>query len=241
MQRRGRTDLGADDPEIGDGELVLAARQGDGEAVTRLLTRHEGAVRFVIRDRVRDEDMVEDLVQECFARALERLDDVRRPECFRSWLLSIARNVATDRWRHERRQLSEDEEELDRRLEPSASTEDQAEQRELADHVAEALGGLPQRDALAIALSAYLDLDVQELSVALGVTPGTAKVVLHRARRRLRTQLVVEALTATPEQACPVFRETPPDDRARHVAECTPCVDGARRTFGRAVPRDRTA
>jgi RNA polymerase sigma factor (sigma-70 family) len=222
-----------DGDERSDTELVQCARDGDRRAIGELYDRHSGTVRFVIRDRVRDDDMVDELVQETFTRALERLGNLRQPDRFRSWLLAIARNVATDRWRHERRAVGTDDEVLEQELEPVTSSEDEAARRELAGVVGDALRRLPRRDALALALTAYLDLDGAELGVALGVTPNAAKVIVHRARRRLRTALVADALEASPDLACPGFwREGSQDARQRHVAECLVCVAAARDVFG---------
>src|SRR5689334_14408504 len=116
--------------ERSDTELVRRVRDGDQGAIAELYERHSGTVRFVIRDRVRDADMVEELVQETFTRALERLERLRRPDRFRSWLLAIARNVATDRWRHERRAVGTGDEVLELELEPATSSEDEAARRE---------------------------------------------------------------------------------------------------------------
>ena len=238
-----RRDGGRSEQGPADGDLVVAARDGSSAAVRALYDRHAGAVRFVIRDRIRDADLVEELVQETFTRTLERLDSLREPSRYRPWLLSIARNVANDRWRLEHRQVDVETELLD--LEPSSGTspEDDVAQRELAELVGNGLAELPQRDALALALVTYLDMSPSEVAVALGVTANSAKVVVHRARRRLRAILVADALDADAAAACPTFRGLPDRfERRRHVGGCDDCVTAARsRLDGHPAMHERPA
>jgi RNA polymerase sigma factor (sigma-70 family) len=215
-----------------DAELVAAVRCGDGEAVTALYEHHVGAVRFVIRDRVRTPDLVEELVQETFTRSLERLDGLRRPDRFRPWLLSIARNVATDRQRLEQRQVGVDDDVLERRLGPVEAPEVLAGQRALAEQVGDALDRLAPRDALALGLGTHLGMTPSELAVVLDVTPNAAKVVVHRARRRLRDLLVADALADAPAQACESFRSLASTSRLRHVGDCPTCLSGGRSLLG---------
>ena len=216
-----------------DAALVAAVRQGDGDAALRLYERHAGAVRFVVRDRVRAPDLVEELVQETFTRSLERLDGLRRPERYRSWLLSIARNVATDRQRLEQRQVGVDADVLERNSEPAEAPDVLADQRELAGLVGSSMARLGRRDALALALGTHLGMSPTELAVVLDVTPNAAKVIVHRARRRLRDLLLADALAASPRRACDGFRSLGDDaDRRRHVGKCEPCAGAGRRLLG---------
>ena len=212
-----------------DAELVAAGRRGEQPAITGLYNRHAPAVRFVVRDRVRTPDLVEELVQETFTRSLEQLDRLRRPDRHRPWLLSIARNVATDRQRLEQRQIGVDVDVLERGLDPVDAPEVLAGQRALAQLVGDAMAQLGQRDAVALGLGTHLAMTPTELAVVLDVTPNAAKVIVHRARRRLRDLLLADALGASPGRACDGFRALD-DDRARrrHVGDCPACLRAGR-------------
>jgi RNA polymerase sigma-70 factor (ECF subfamily) len=215
-----------------DADLVRAARAGDGSAFVTLFERHRGAVRLAVRDRVRDRDQADELVQEAFTRVLERLPTLRQPDRFRPWLLAVARNVAVDRVRLERRQVSvEDAEALDGEDE-SAGPDELAASWDLVPLIDACLVDLSPRDVKALALVAELDLAPAEVARALGLTPGTAKVVVHRARRRLRTALVLGLQARDPRLACPAGA---PGD-ARHVEACDDCVQAARRQLDGAEP-----
>jgi len=77
-----------------NGELVARARAGDPGACEFLVRRHLRAGYAVALSVVRDPIEAEDVAQDAFALAFERLDDCREPERFAGWLLQIVRNQA---------------------------------------------------------------------------------------------------------------------------------------------------
>jgi RNA polymerase sigma-70 factor (ECF subfamily) len=208
-----------------DGDVVRAARAGDPDAVVELYQRHVATVRSAVAGRVRGADLVEEVTQEAFTRALERLDDLRRPERFRPWLLAIARHVATDRWRLERRQRGVDPDELCALSHPAPGADDGALHL-VTDLVGRCLGRLSERDAMALALVTERDLGPAEVGTALGLTTGAAKVAVHRARRRLRTALAADVLADVDGLACGDHPgpAAPARAAARHVSGCAVCL-----------------
>jgi RNA polymerase sigma factor (sigma-70 family) len=214
-----------------DLDLVEAVRAGDTSAFGVLYSRHVGAVRREIY-RTSGDDALVDLVQDAFARALEALRSLRDATLFRPWLLSIARRTAIDqrrvRWREKPLEDSLAQSLTDR----AAGPDDVAELRELAGLVRGTVAGLSRRDAVAVRLVVDLGFAADELGPALGMTSGAARVVLHRARRRLRDALVLELLVRRQIDACPQL--APMHDEgdlvaaARHVRQCPACRDAAR-------------
>lgn len=87
------------DPAQSDiARLVRDAQRGDRAAFADLYLRFARMVHGVVLARTRGTD-VDDLVQDVFLAALERLNDLREPEAFGGWLATIARNRATDHGR----------------------------------------------------------------------------------------------------------------------------------------------
>ncbi len=141
-------------------------------------------------------------MQDTFARALQHLDDLREPDRFRPWLLSIARHCRHRPAPGTRKRLTSLDESRDELL---ASTgpgpESVAEVRELADQVQGCVAGLSRRDAAAVTMVTQLGFTpCTGGRCARRVTQGAAKVIVHRARRRLRNalalQLMVQAAVA---------------------------------------------
>jgi DNA-directed RNA polymerase specialized sigma24 family protein len=90
--------------EPSDIELVRAVIAGDRAAYGTLYDRYAPLVRAVCYDHVRNLADAQDLAQDVFLRAYERLDRLRKSDSFGRWLVAIARH----RCREWRRQVSRD-------------------------------------------------------------------------------------------------------------------------------------
>ena len=138
-----------------------------------------------------DAGTAQDLAQEVFLKAYQRIRDFRGESQFYTWLYAIARNLAISRQRTVGRRgrtvgLPEEE------LEAPAGGQDpvrQAMSRDLERTVQEALQEL-DADARWIVVMRDIDgRDYEEIAEASGVPVGTVKSRLHRARMQLRQLL----------------------------------------------------
>src|SRR5919109_5464923 len=93
-----------------DAELVQRVRRGDRDAAGRLLERYMRGCRAVALAVAGTEADADDVCQDAFIAAIERIDECRHPERFGGWLLQIVRNRARNvvRERGGRRTLSLD-------------------------------------------------------------------------------------------------------------------------------------
>ena len=78
-------------------ELVLEAQAGDRAAFGRLCVRYERMVYSVALARLGNHAESQELCQEVFMHALEKIDQLREPECFGGWLRSMAQRMAINR------------------------------------------------------------------------------------------------------------------------------------------------
>ena len=216
-------------PGMGEGELVTLARTGDAAAFATLYRSNVRAVTTVVRGGINNPETVADLVQDVFVKALERLETLRDPDSFHAWLMSIARHTVVDRQRLTgRRQVdSLDRDDADEPVTGGASTEELAELAELAELVAGCVAGLSARDATAVSMVTQLGLGPPEVAAALGVTRQTAKVIIHRARYRLRDALALELMVRRLQPGCAIFDALEDDVIAasRHVRTCPACEE----------------
>ncbi len=162
-----------------DARLVADARRGDQGAFGRLYDRYARVIHGVLLVRVPRED-VDDLVQDVFLAAWNRLSRLRDPAAFGGWLMTIARNRATDFHRAAvpSTDLPEDLPALDTTEAPLA-----------ARAVLEAIRGLPEayRDTLVLRL--VEGLTGPEIAQRTSLTPASVRVNLHRGMKLLREKL----------------------------------------------------
>jgi RNA polymerase sigma-70 factor (ECF subfamily) len=168
-------------------ELVERVRNGDTEAFGDLVRRYERRA-FAIGWRllgVRED--AEDLVQDAFITALDKLDsfDERRP--FGPWFFRILVNHGMSRLRSRRVRSREP---LPESLgDPAALPDRVAEQSELAARVHAALGELTDRQRLTVQLLELDGFTTAEVAAMLEVAEPTVRWTLHAARKRLRAEL----------------------------------------------------
>ncbi len=143
---------------------------------------------YVLR-RTTDPADAADVVAETFLVAWRRLPDLLTAQSPRPWLFGVARNVLAN---HDRSRSRRDG--LARRLaEHLAVAAERAAPadagHEHLDRVRAALAGLPEGDREVLTLVAWEGLSRDEVATALGCSRATARVRLHRARRRLTRAL----------------------------------------------------
>lgn len=176
-----------------DRHLVTLARRGDRPAFERLVHRHLRAAYAVALSVLGEPADAEDACQDAFITALERLEDCRRPERFRAWLLTIVRNRARSLQRRSavRRTLP-----LERAYAVAApdGAARLAELSELRDRLRDALGTLSEVQRQVVVLHDLEGWRHREIAESLEMPVGTVRSHLHHARRALRRALGTERL-----------------------------------------------
>jgi RNA polymerase sigma-70 factor (ECF subfamily) len=159
--------------------LIAAARAGDRVAFGRLYRRYARMVHGIALARLRAED-ADDIVQEVFVRALDRLDTLRDAHAFGGWLASIAKHLILD---------------LVRRTPPPADPADeplapdnQHEQLEARRAIA-AIRALPDAYRETLMLRLVEGMTGPEIAARTGLTSGSVRVNLHRGLKMLRERL----------------------------------------------------
>jgi RNA polymerase sigma-70 factor, ECF subfamily len=170
--------------------LVERARQGDSAAFEALVRGHIRAAHAVALAVLGSYHDTEDVVQDAFMTALDKLDDCRDPERFAAWLLQIVRNRAKNARDYLRiRETSELDPDHEAPADPSPSPSMRAEQAELRDRLLKALSTLPDAQREVVLLHDLEGWQHREIADALGCSEGMSRQHLFVARRALRERL----------------------------------------------------
>ena len=167
-----------------DSELVHSVRRGDRRAAGRLLERYLRACRAVALAVTGHEADADDVCQDAFVLAIERLHQCRDPEKFGSWLLQIVRNRARNLSRAPGRLRSVPLDE--RAVSGAASPAADLDRRELRERLLVALAEIPEQHREVILLHDLEGWKHREIGERLELPEGTVRSHLHHARRRLR-------------------------------------------------------
>lgn len=174
---------------LNDDDCVKLAQRGDGKAFSELVARYQDRIyRFLVR-LTRSQDDALDLTQDTFLRAYQNIGRWRPEALFRTWLFRIARNIAFDRLRRDKRvefiELEDDAELPDTAAEPDAVLETAQRYRLLES----ALERLPPDHREILLLREIEEMSYDEIALVLELNPGTVKSRLARARTALLAQV----------------------------------------------------
>lgn len=172
-----------------DAEVVRRVRAGERALFEVLLRRHDRRVYRAVRAILRDEDEVEDAMQQAWVQAYLHLGDYQGTAAFATWLVRIAANEALQRLRRRRPLAALPAEGEEDAMDPREDPEERAAAREAVDLLERAIDALPPHHRLVVVLRDVEGLSTSETAAALGISEDAAKVRLHRARASLRGAL----------------------------------------------------
>lgn len=170
----------------GQHALVESARRGDPSAHRALYDAHvERIYRLTYRLSGR-EDMARDLTQDTFVRAFAGLDGYRGDCAFGTWLHTIAVSVTLNELKRRKRQRAR-EAPLDEAL--TIARTGPSRDPLLRDRLMDAVNALPEGCRAVFLMHDAEGLTHDEIGAALGISAGTSKAQLSRARAKLRIAL----------------------------------------------------
>ncbi|MGH3090355.1 MAG: RNA polymerase sigma factor [Rubrobacteraceae bacterium] len=165
--------------ELEDNDLVARTLNGDARSYEELVSRYERLVAKVLYPYSKREISAEDLMQETFLRAYDRLESFNPDYRFKTWLLAIANNLGIDTLRR-RREMVEYNQEI--HGEASSGPETAAMDAERRASVREAMESLPETYQVPLMLRYNEEMSYAEIAEVLGITVPAVKSRLFRAR-----------------------------------------------------------
>jgi RNA polymerase sigma-70 factor, ECF subfamily len=169
-----------------DRDLILQARRGEAEPFGELVTRYQTAVFNVCYRILHERGEAEDLAQEAFLRAYDRIHtfDVERE--FGPWMRRVAANLCLNHLESQKTTVElDDERDADESQRPEASVEVQ----ERSEQIRSALASLPASYRLVVELRHYQEMSYDEIAAQLNIPLSDVKSHLFRARKLLAEKL----------------------------------------------------
>ena len=187
-------------------DLVARLRDGDESAFAELVERYHPAMVRLALTRVRSRAVAEEVAQDAWLGLLRGIDRFEERSSLRSWLFRIVVNRAISTGVRERAHLPVRDDELEHRdgrfsqdgwwVTPPAHWADEVLDRmtapALAARVRQVIGELPHQQQAVVTLRDVDGLTSAEVCEILDITEGNQRVLLHRARTRIRAALEQE-------------------------------------------------
>ena len=165
-----------------DQELVDAVLKGDRSGFEVLYDRYAPLIRAICRDATGNLSDAQDLAQEAFMRAYQRLHDLRKPDYYGGWLVGIARRVCKE-WR--RRKANDPHRYVGPQADEPAQSHATGEKGEMLDRLGRAIARLPQKERMAVHVFYLQQHPAEQARALLGLSRSGFYRALDRARKRL--------------------------------------------------------
>lgn len=166
--------------------LVRDCVDGHDHAQRRMFELYRSRILSLMIRMTSDRDEAEDLLQDAFMRVLSRIGDFRGESALGTWIHRVAVNEALQKLRRKRRRKRIFDEAVEEISKPVTHHEDPSRRMDVRDAIEE----LPPSMREMIELRYYDGMTYEEIADELGMSKGTAGARLHKARERLRSQLM---------------------------------------------------
>ena len=165
-----------------DLDLVRQTRDGNPEAYSELVRRHERMVYNLAFRFMRAPEAAEDMAQEAFLKAYRLLKSFRGDASFSTWLYRVTASVCLTELKRRKRG---NETALDQ-VHREPSVEPKTEERDLHARIRQCVTLLPDRYATIMTLYYLKGVAYEDIAESLGIPLGTLKTWMFRARAKLR-------------------------------------------------------
>ena len=195
-----------------DVDLVAALRRGEERAFLQLVGRYQPSMLRLSMTLVRSQAVAEEVVQEAWLGVLQGIDRFEGRSSLKTWIFRIVTNIAISKAERERRSVpfssldagdgpAVDPARFRKPPDPysggwlfaprdwSAVPEDRLLSRETLRCVATAIGALPLNQRAVVTLHDVEGLTAAEVCSVLSISETNQRVLLHRARSRVRAAL----------------------------------------------------
>jgi RNA polymerase sigma factor (sigma-70 family) len=186
--------------------LAKRAQRGDGEAFAELFNAvHQAVLNYVYRI-VGDRPAAEDVTQDAFIRAHERLSQLGPPWDFKSWVFRIAGNMALDHLRANKRFVDVEEPgEMSGPPSTRRPAEKRVQRQETRQDVEATLALLPVNFRQALVLREMSGLSYQEVAQVMEVSYDNARQLVHRGRLQFREAHGLRMMASSGASRCQVL------------------------------------
>tara|TARA_R100001143_G_C3361331_1_gene136742 strand:+ start:37101 stop:37730 length:630 start_codon:yes stop_codon:yes gene_type:complete len=187
----------ASESSLEDDKLVKSAINGDQDAFKALMNKYQKPLYYHIIKMVKNNEQVEDIIQESFVKAFSNLDSYNTNYAFSTWLYRITTNHTIDYLRKKKLQTTSIDEpirakdgEMQMQIVGNAETDRKIIRKERKKIVSDAIQNLPEKYREVIEMRHLEELSYQEISEQLDLPLGTVKAHIFRAREMLYKALI---------------------------------------------------
>ena len=175
------------DPDV---KLMLDFQSGETCAFESLMEKYYRRILNFIYRYLNNREVAEDLTQEVFIKVYHAQHSYQPKAQFRTWIYTIAKNLALNEVKKQRFLIFKDQESLKHFEDENVSSAHQTlADQEMVETIRKAIGELPENQRMAMIFYRYENFSYEEIAQTMGLSLQAVKSLLNRAKESLRLKL----------------------------------------------------
>ncbi len=173
--------------------IIERIQKGETQAYALLVDKYKNAVFTLAYRTINNNAEAEEIAQDCFLKAFQKLDKFRGDSKFSTWLYRIVYNTSISHVRKKKHDTLSLNDETYNNLDKEDDSYREFNEEELLERkelIHKAIASLPKEDAFLITLFHLEDVPVKEISEITTMSESNVKVKLFRARKKLHSLLM---------------------------------------------------
>lgn len=172
-----------------DLDLIKKISSGDSKSFESLMLKYQKLVFGYSFKMLKNKQKAEDIMQEAWMRVIKNSQNFKQTGSVKAWILSIARNLVIDEFRHMKKWIELEDEKWAAIEDPQADLEQLFNDQQRHAALATAFADLPENQKIILSMIIIEELNQSEVAVRLGISVGAVKASLFRAREYLKSSV----------------------------------------------------
>ncbi len=182
---------------LSDQEIIDSVKKGNDSDYSIIVNRYKNKAFSMLKRMLKNEFDAEEILQDCFLKAYNSLNNFKGESKFSTWFYRIVYNSALTKLSSKKRKTESEMTSVEEHFDlESTYNADEFEKKDIGELVRESINKLPERYSAILTMFYLNEMSIEEISEVMELSISNVKVMLHRSRNSLRDLILNSRLAA---------------------------------------------
>lgn len=182
---------------LSDQEIIDSVKKGNDSDYSIIVNRYKNKAFSMLKRMLKNEFDAEEILQDCFLKAYNSLNNFKGESKFSTWFYRIVYNSALTKLSSKKRKTESEMTSVEEHFDLEGTyNADEFEKKDIGELVRESINKLPERYSAILTMFYLNEMSIEEISEVMELSISNVKVMLHRSRNSLRDLILNSRLAA---------------------------------------------
>lgn len=182
--------------QLTDNEIIESVKKGNRADFSIIVDRYKNKAFSLLKRMLKNEMEAEEVLQDCFLKAFNALNNFKFESKFSTWFYRIVYNTALTRLSLKKRQIESDMSSVQDHFDLENKEKSiNIEEKDLSEFIKELIEQLPKKNAAVLTMFYLNEMTCEEISEAMETSISNVKVMLYRSRNALKDVILKHKLS----------------------------------------------